>query len=229
MSSVFEKHGDDKLSHRSYSRLYSKYLHRPVKEQIHLSMLEIGVGCVNEFSYGGGAGSYSEGRSVKVWKELLPQAKITVADIDKCALNIAKAGLLKPSEIFVGSQADIPFLDSILEKRGNFDFIIDDASHVAAHQIATFVHLFVHGLRPGGIYVMEDVYFTDIWNENSASYMLAEASLGLTVKGVVVQAYGEFNLSDIKAIQYPFIEDIIPLIDSVDWFEDAMVITKKLS
>jgi hypothetical protein len=40
---------------------------------------------------------------------------------------------------------------------GDLDFIIDDGSHHPEHQITSFIYLFEHGLKPGGIYIIEDI------------------------------------------------------------------------
>eukprot|EP00928_Gymnodinium_smaydae_P072178 TRINITY_DN5558_c0_g3_i1.p1 TRINITY_DN5558_c0_g3~~TRINITY_DN5558_c0_g3_i1.p1 ORF type:complete len:543 (+),score=121.68 TRINITY_DN5558_c0_g3_i1:50-1678(+) len=45
-----------------------------------------------------------------------------------------------------------------LRAHGPFDFIRDDASHIASDMIATFEGLFVRFLRPGGVYVVEDMW-----------------------------------------------------------------------
>jgi len=38
-----------------------------------------------------------------------------------------------------------------------FDIIIDDCSHLGCHTARSFAHLFTKGLRPGGIYIIEDI------------------------------------------------------------------------
>ena len=52
-----------------------------------------------------------------------------------------------------------------LSKTGaNFDIIIDDGGHGYEQQLVSFEVLFHHGLRPGGIYFIEDIetsYWTD--------------------------------------------------------------------
>lgn len=37
------------------------------------------------------------------------------------------------------------------------DFIIDDGSHYPDHQLLTFQYFFEHGLKPGGVYIIEDI------------------------------------------------------------------------
>ena len=59
------------------------------------------------------------------------------------------------------SQVDAPKLDALAREIGPFDFIIDDGSHLNAHQIETFGILWPH-LKDGGTYIVEDVQ-TSYW------------------------------------------------------------------
>jgi hypothetical protein len=52
-------------------------------------------------------------------------------------------------------------LAELCRQEAPFDIIIDDGSHLSAHQIATFEHLY-GALREGGVYVVEDVQ-TPFW------------------------------------------------------------------
>merc|ERR1739848_644352 len=45
-----------------------------------------------------------------------------------------------------------------LQAHGPYDFIRDDASHVASDMIRAFETLFTTVLRPGGVYVIEDTW-----------------------------------------------------------------------
>jgi hypothetical protein len=227
---TFDRFQDDKATHPAYSRLYSKYLANAIATKgSGLRLLEIGVGCVNQFSYGNGT-AYTEGRSVQVWKSLLPLASITVADIDACALRIAERGLLPRDAVFVGSQTDVAFLDSIIAAKGPFDIVVDDASHVPAHQKETFFHFVQHGMRPGGVYVVEDIesshYFdaTLADHANSLAYMAFEVAWALTLEA------GRFPAAD-AAVQSWYknkqVFGVAKGLESVDWFPDAVVFQMK--
>lgn len=91
-------------------------------------------------------------RSINMWEEFFPNARIYGIDIDpKCR---EYAGGRK--EVFIGSQADKRFLAEVVERVGpGIDVIIDDGSHVAEHQIFTFDHL-LPAMTENGIYVIED-------------------------------------------------------------------------
>jgi hypothetical protein len=91
-------------------------------------------------------------RSINMWEEFFPNAKIYGIDIDPKCREFAGGR----KEIFIGSQADRSFLAEVVEQVGSgIDVIIDDGSHVADHQIFTFGQLFPT-LADNGIYVIED-------------------------------------------------------------------------
>lgn len=75
-----------------------------------------------------------------------------------------KLGDCSKIERFEGDQSDTDFLDTVMKQRSDgWDIIVDDASHVPAHNIITFEHLWKN-LKPGGLYVIEDVetsYYTE--------------------------------------------------------------------
>lgn len=97
------------------------------------TMLEIGV---------------AGGASIRMWREYFPNAKVYGIDNNP---DCAGEG------IFIGSQDDPAFLDSVLSHIGVPDIIIDDGSHHGPKTIATFRHLFAK-IAAGGWYVVEDTH-----------------------------------------------------------------------
>lgn len=91
------------------------------------------------------------GRSARVWREYFPNATIVVIDIAH------KNNTVPGVDLYQGSQDDPVFLGSLHEKYGDFDIIIDDASHISSLTIASFDILWPT-LKPGGIYVVEDLH-----------------------------------------------------------------------
>ncbi len=83
-------------------------------------MLEIGV---------------SKGGSLALWRKALgDRATIFGIDIDpKCAEFDGKF-----AKVRIGSQADASFLKSVVDEMGGVDLVLDDGSHVASHQRASF-------------------------------------------------------------------------------------------
>jgi len=97
-----------------------------------------------------------KGASLKLWKEYFGDgATIVGVDIDETC----RAHNSPSNDIFVeiGSQDDDVFLQRVAADFGPFDLIIDDGSHMASHQIASFNALFPVGLKDGGVYFVEDL------------------------------------------------------------------------
>lgn len=125
--------------------LYDRWL-RPRRHR-KLNMLEIGVG-----GYDDDAG----GKSLRLWRAFLPRAQIAAIDIyDKTSLSSGRV------QVYQCSQVDKGGLERIARIYGGFDVVIDDGSHINAHQIRSFEILWPH-LRPGGVYIVEDTQ-TSYW------------------------------------------------------------------
>lgn len=111
--------------------------HRPVR------FLEIGV-------EGGG--------SLEIWRRYFgPEAVIFGIDIDERCLERAADDV----EVRIGDQADPMFLQKVVQEMGGVDLVLDDGSHIAKHQRASFDTLFPL-LSDGGVYVVEDTH-TAYW------------------------------------------------------------------
>lgn len=122
-----------------YFRIYDREFARFRDKQVRV--LEIGV---------------YKGASLKLWKAFFGDgATIVGIDIDEeCrAYSDEEHGIF----VEIGSQADGDFLQKVIERYGPFDLILDDGSHVASHQIASFNSLFTSGLKNGGAYFVEDL------------------------------------------------------------------------
>jgi len=129
--------GTDKSSlNHDYLRHYERIL-APFRYDS-ITLLEIGV---------------FHGASLRMWSDYLTQALVVGVHIRPECAQYADGR----REIEIGSQADTDFLDD-LGRRRLPDVIIDDGSHQADHVILTFRTLFPH-LRPGGIYIVEDMHF----------------------------------------------------------------------
>ena len=64
-------------------------------------------------------------------------------------------------EVFIGSQADRAFLEDLLAKLPPIDIVLDDGSHRAQHQVASFETIYPR-IKPDGIYLVEDLH-TSYW------------------------------------------------------------------
>jgi hypothetical protein len=100
----------------------------------------------------------SHGGSLEVWRRYFgPDALIVGIDIDeRCAALDGQAARVR-----IGSQDDPAFLRDVVEEMGGIDIVLDDGSHVARHQRASFEVLFPL-LETGGIYAVEDLH-TAYW------------------------------------------------------------------
>lgn len=146
MSDLFELdalgvlEGTDKSSCNSggwdYLRHY-EYFFREFRD-LPINLIEIGV---------------QQGYSLKMWKEYFRQATIIGVDINPNCTQLSEDRVV----VEIGSQDDPVFLSDLC-RRYPPSIIIDDGSHLAHHNIFTFEHMFPL-LRPGGIYIVEDLAF----------------------------------------------------------------------
>jgi hypothetical protein len=115
-----------------YDRHFSRFRDRDI------TLLEIGLG-------GGG--------SLELWRKYFgPKARIVGLDINPACKSFEAAG----TQVFIGSQGDPQFLESMAAAIGPIDILIDDGSHIFEHQLTTFRTLFPH-IQADGIYVCEDL------------------------------------------------------------------------
>ena len=120
-----------------YTRELTRFRGRPV------SFLEIGV---------------FRGGSIPMWKAFFgDQARLVFVDIDPAC----KALEIPGTTVEIGNQADPGFLADLAARHGPFDVVLDDGSHVCAHQIASFENLWPH-MAEGGLYMVEDCH-TSYW------------------------------------------------------------------
>lgn len=141
-----------------YLAVYDRYF-APIKNQVsslkskkgslfapngQLRILEIGV---------------QNGGSLQMWRKYFgPAAIIFGIDIDpQCAVFTDKN-----TEVRIGDQSDTHFLQSVIDEMGGIDIVIDDGSHIASHQLASFRALFPK-LANGGVYICEDLH-TSYWD-----------------------------------------------------------------
>mmetsp|Transcript_80860 Transcript_80860/g.261854 ORF Transcript_80860/g.261854 Transcript_80860/m.261854 type:complete len:328 (+) Transcript_80860:48-1031(+) len=147
ISSIFAETSTDKAWRHGYHRYYESKL-APYRDIDGLRILEIGA---------------DSGKSLKAWSEYFsrPAAIQGVAykvspeaAKQKACEGIKRCDIVK---IYYMDQSDEVALKALSkhEPQG-WDVIIDDGSHVPAHQIISFQALFPM-LRPGGLYVVEDI------------------------------------------------------------------------
>jgi SAM-dependent methyltransferase len=118
----------------NYTKVYERYFGE-LRGQPGLRLMEIGVAC---------------GSSLKMWSKYFADARVLGVDIRP---DCAKLCSLYPNisiKIQNATQTPVP---------GTFDIIIDDGSHVSA-DIADAFRLNWPNLKPGGLFVIEDLKCT---------------------------------------------------------------------
>jgi hypothetical protein len=132
----------DKLSQHGYHRIYPWFLEHLRAQPV--TMLEIGV---------------NRTESLKLWGNYFPRLTLHGIDRDPKSFDDPRMTL------HTVDQGDAAQLDRFVATiKTSFDFIIDDGSHVPEHQLLTLTK-FWPLLRPGGIYIIEDIE-TSYWGRS---------------------------------------------------------------
>lgn len=141
----------DKASWHAYDYLYPKILEL-VKENYELTdkkqpltILDIGV-------YRGG--------SIKIWREVFPDALIVGFDRDYTNLKPELVEQFNKDDkirLIRGDQSSPALKKVMMDNNYKFDLVIDDAEHQIMPQMASFA-LLKDLVKKGGIYLIEDIY-----------------------------------------------------------------------
>jgi Methyltransferase domain len=176
---VMRLFGSDKQQqgHHAYGRTYHELLHnlryRPIK------LLEIGV---------------LSGASLIGWRAFLPRATIIGCDIEpKEQFSYRRIRTHRTDQ---SSPSD---LAALAAAEGPFDVIIDDGSHISAHQITSFYTLFEH-LRDGGIYVIEDVQ-TSFWPGRFGGAHIFDPAFSATCAGEMLELAKYLNHAEFRSAE----------------------------
>lgn len=102
-----------------------------------------------------------EGASLRMWRRYFPRASIRAVDISSSrVLEVNEAGLgMEAAEADQGDPQSILRVFPDLQPR----IIVDDGSHLWAHQMGTLEALWPK-IRPGGVFVMEDLHTSFLKN-----------------------------------------------------------------
>jgi hypothetical protein len=136
LTSLFERYKSDKLQH-NYATYYCKH----IPDKLH-SMLELGV---------------MNGASALAWRDFYSSdTEIYLADLFENEDWVSEKWCRNRGFISLrGNQGDLGFLETFPK---NISLIIDDCSHVPQLTIASFKHLFLHSLKSGKCYCIEDLH-----------------------------------------------------------------------
>lgn len=142
LNDIGVKYGADKSSiFHNYLDFYQKQL---PDRKFSGRLLEIGV---------------MDGLSMKMWREYYPNAEIVGIDIKDMSFMHNTDWQVPESVQLIQCDGTDP---KQLKKLGNFDIIIDDGSHYWSHQQKSFEHLYYSQLNKGGVYIIEDLWTSDI-------------------------------------------------------------------
>lgn len=149
---IMKRHGSDKgLGWHNYTLKYSSMWGGLRDEKLNLFELGLGTNNVNLPSNMGENGV--PGASLRGWSEYFPNAHIYGADIDS---NI----LFEEDRIktYFCDQTSPRSIRELCDQLGGtqFDIIIDDGLHEYEANV-TFLVGFLHRLKPGGYFIIEDL------------------------------------------------------------------------
>lgn len=155
------------------------------------------------------------GGSLRLWRKYFgDRATIYGVDIDpSCAQFDGEAG-----QVRIGSQSDPAFLRSVVEEMGGVDIVLDDGSHVASDQSASFETLFPL-LNEGGLYVIEDTH-TSYWPKHDGGYHRRGTAIEF-LKDKVDAMHRHYRL---RGVNTP---EAIPEIESIQFFDSIVAIRKR--
>jgi hypothetical protein len=138
------KYNTNKASYHNYCKFYDKLL-SSIRDSCK-NMLEVGI---------------SDGASILMWREYFKDATIYGIDIEQ-------KYLINNEERIISGLADQSNVDTLIKlieswSTPEFDFIIDDGSHIVSHQQNTINTLWKY-VKKGGIYIIEDLHTNIVEN-----------------------------------------------------------------
>ncbi|MFD9963228.1 class I SAM-dependent methyltransferase [Amycolatopsis sp. NPDC058986] len=140
------RYGSDKWGSTHWYTPHYEHHFRPWQEEP-VRILEIGIGGYGETEYQGG--------SLHMWQRYFRRGLVFGVDITEKKVSGPRI------RTFQGDQNDPEFLTGLADEIGPLDIVIDDGSHVSEHILTSFGTLFPL-LKPGGLYVIEDLQ-TSYW------------------------------------------------------------------
>lgn len=181
-----------------------------------LNVLEIGV---------------FKGSSLQMWKEYFGRkSKIVGIDIDVSCKRFED--VKNDVHVRIGSQDDQMFLTQVVADLGPFDVIIDDGSHCASHQIASFNSLFLQGLNECGIYLIEDIH-TAFWSDTNHRDLpisivdYAKQLIDYQNYHYIQHSYEDFVLKNKKIRATLSVPLVTTFLSEIRFFDSIIVLHKK--
>ena len=154
---VMTKYGSDKGRLHNYTPVYSALFKERCKQP--LRVLELGLGTNNPDAPSNMGVFGSPGASLRGWQELFPHALLYGADIDRAILF--QEDRIKTFYCDQFDRSSIRELWLHPDLQGGMDIIIEDGLHTFEANVS-FLEGSLDHLRPGGIYVAEDIMWSDV-------------------------------------------------------------------
>ena len=150
---IMKKYGSDKSTWHNYTKTYHKLFSEFTGKNI--SVFEMGLGTNNTNLVSNMGANGKPGASLRAWSEYFPYADVFGADIDHNTLF--EEDRIKT---FWCDQTNTNSIESMWEndvlKGRDMDIIIDDGLH-EYHANLIFFEASISRLKPGGIFVIEDL------------------------------------------------------------------------
>lgn len=209
MTELGKASGTDKIKEHGYDRFYPYFL-EPLRDIQGLQMLEIG---------------YNLGKSYEMWLKYFPKGMVYFMEKDP--------GQKHPEARFTGDQGSVEDLERLLATKGikgQLDFIIDDGSHHPEHQMISFEYLFKYGLKPGGVYIIEDTE-TSYWRSGNTYGLSTEygqnspASAINRLKGLIDVCNRRYQPAD-EPFRSTFSKELDDSVQSIFFGPNSVVIIK---
>ncbi|KAF0654892.1 hypothetical protein L107_00195 [Cyanobium sp. Copco_Reservoir_LC18] len=207
----------DKIFAHHYEHTYARHLER-FRDQQNLGVLEIG--------YGSGCG-------VKFWTTVFPGCHLYCFDRDVELIDNVNNTVIKVD------QSDLGSLEAGIDKISRqISIIVDDGSHMPAHQLTSLTFLFEGLLAQGGVYIIEDIE-TSYWRRGSiygysVAYGLHDPWSTIEVLKLAVDYVNRRFLSpeDKSLIEYRLLAvgldpATVQNFESIEFSRNCVVITKR--
>lgn len=181
-----------------YFDIYERYFRKYIDKSI--LMIEIGV---------------DNGGSIEMWKKYFGKgSRIVGIDIkpDCKKFEDIENGIF----VEIGDQSDVNFLNSVIEKHGQPDIVLDDGSHVMNHLIKTFNFLY-YKMKCEGTYLVEDLH-TCYWSEFEGGLKLPNTFIEFT-KSKIDELNAFFSRGSQEVTEFTKSTQSINIYDSIVVFE----------
>jgi hypothetical protein len=146
---IYEKHNGRFLNKwDNYIDVYDKFFQGYRNKEI--TFLEIGI---------------AHGGSLEMWRNYFgDKATLIGVDVNPETKKFEEGN----TKVFIGSQEDVQFLNTLKTQIPKVDILLDDGGHTMNQQITTFKAMFEH-VKDTGLYVCEDLH-TSYWSEYGGGF-----------------------------------------------------------